>query len=73
MIFIISRNTEESTNRVIKWLLAEHVPFERINFSDFFSNPEGFSLEITAHGRKLILQDKVYTEQDLRKSVIWFH
>ena len=72
MIFIISRNTEESTNRVIKWLLAEHVPFERINFSDFFSNPEGFSLEITAHGRKLILQDKVYTEQDLRKSVIWF-
>lgn len=72
MIFIISRNTEESTNRVIKWLLAEHVLFERINFSDFFSNPESFSLEITGSGRKLILQDKVYTEQELQKSVIWF-
>lgn len=72
MIFIVSRNSDVSTNRVIKWLLAERIPFERINFSDFFSNPETISLKITSEGRRLQLRGKQYKEQELKKSVIWY-
>lgn len=72
MIFIISRNLEASTNNVIGWLLSYGVSFERINFGDFFNHDIPFSLSLTPKGRVLQIDDRIYTEKDIKNSVIWF-